>query len=45
MTFWSDLKRARKQSQMRPVWQICLLLPAYPIYLAARKFVDWMDSI
>lgn len=29
----------------RPVWQILLLLPLWPLYLAASKFVKWMDGI
>jgi len=31
--------------ELRPIWQIVLLLPLWPLYLVARPFVKWMDSI
>ena len=30
---------------MRPIWQVVILVPLWVIYLPARKFVDWMDTI
>ena len=41
-----DIKRARRRgATLRPLWQIVGLVPLWLVYLPARKFVDWMDSI
>lgn len=37
--WWSE----RHGSHVRPLWQMLVLLPLYPIYVSARAFVDWMD--
>ena len=29
---------------LRPLWQIALLLPIYPVYTLARRFVEFMDD-
>jgi hypothetical protein len=33
-----------RPSNRRPLWQVALLLPLFPFYIVARKFVDWMDN-
>lgn len=37
--WWSE----KHQSNVRPLWQIALLAPLYPVYLLAQSFVSWMD--
>jgi hypothetical protein len=45
MKFIRDIKAAKARgATMRPIWQILLLLPVYPVYLGARAFVDFMDN-
>jgi hypothetical protein len=33
----------RGKRQLRPLWQIALLLPIWPLYAGARWFVEFMD--
>jgi hypothetical protein len=33
-----------KGQQIRPIWQILLLIPCYLLYLVAAPFVRWMDG-
>lgn len=33
-----------KGRTLRPLWQIALLLPIYPVYWLARTFADFMDN-
>lgn len=40
-----DFRDARATNTMRPIWQIVILVPLYPIYLLARKFVEIMDEV
>jgi len=37
-------KLEAKHGPMRPIWQILVLLPLWPLYLIARAFVEWMDD-
>jgi hypothetical protein len=34
-----------KGRELRPLWQIAVLLPAYPFYWAARQFVNLYEAL
>lgn len=34
-----------KGRQLRPLWQIIILLPAYPVYWVARQFVNLYEAL
>ena len=48
MTLRSDFRYIIKnwrRPDRRPLWKIALLTPLLLVYIPARKFVDWMDSL
>lgn len=45
MKFIDEIKRRRAQgAKMRPLWQIALLLPVYPIYAGMRWIVEKVEK-
>ncbi len=45
MSFISDYKRRKARGEkMRPLWQIALLLPIYPIYAGMRWIVETVEG-
>lgn len=37
-------RSARKHGQLRPLWQIILLLPVYPFFAAMRWIVEKVEG-
>ena len=44
MSFIEDYRHAKKYGQLRPWWQIVLLLPVYPIYAGMRWIVTKVEG-
>ena len=44
MKFIREIQRLRAAGQMRPLWQIVLIAPVFPIYAGMRWIVEKVEG-